>query len=84
MVRGAFKRMKHHHYFEASGGGTAMRDVFSFESPLGFLGHLVDTTFLTRYMRSFIIERNKVLKLVAESDEWEKYLSDEMPQDASS
>ena len=74
MVVGAFQRMEHHHYFAPSRTGTTMRDVFSFESPLGFIGRLVDTLFLERYMRSFLIERNGVIKAAAESDEWRKYL----------
>src|ERR1700677_2492859 len=65
MLRGAFRRMEHHHYFEPSGSGTRMRDVFTFESPLGFLGRIADFFFLTHYMRSFLIERNRVIKAAA-------------------
>jgi ligand-binding SRPBCC domain-containing protein len=74
MLRGAFRRMEHHHYFEPSGSGTRMRDVFTFESPLGFLGRIADFLFLTRYMRSFLIERNRVIKAAAESDDWKQYI----------
>ncbi len=48
MLRGAFRSMEHHHYFEQSGSGTMMRDVFSFQSPLGILGRIADFLFLTR------------------------------------
>ena len=74
MIMGMFRRMEHHHYFAPSSTGTTMRDVFSFESPLGFLGRLVDTLLLERYLRSFLVERNGVIKATAESDEWHKYL----------
>ena len=74
MLRGAFHSMEHHHYFEQSGSGTTMRDVFSFQSPLGILGRIADSLFLTRYMKSFLIERNRVIKATAESDDWNQYI----------
>jgi ligand-binding SRPBCC domain-containing protein len=74
MVRGAFHRMTHDHYFEPSGDGTLMRDIFDYESPLGLLGRLADGLFLERYMRAFLVERNRVLKEVAESEVWRRYL----------
>ena len=74
MLRGAFRSMEHHHYFEQSGSGTTMRDVFSFQSPLGILGRIADFLFLTRYMKSFLIERNRVIKATAESDDWNQYI----------
>ena len=74
MIRGAFHRMEHHHYFAAAAGGTAMRDVFEFQWPLGLLGRTVDALILTRYLRAFLIERNRVIKATAESDGWRNYL----------
>jgi len=74
MLRGAFRRMEHHHYFAPSTGGTTMRDEFIFESPLGLLGRVTDSVFLSRYLRSFLAERNRVIKATAESDDWKQYL----------
>jgi len=74
MIRGAFRRMVHHHYFDSTIDGTAMRDVFEFESPLGFIGWVVEAVFLKRYLRSFLVERNRVIKTAAESSEWRRYL----------
>lgn len=74
MLRGAFRRMEHHHWFESSASGTTMRDVFTFESPLGILGRIADFLFLRRYLRSFLIGRNRVIKAAAESDGWRQYL----------
>lgn len=74
MTRGAFRQMEHHHYFEPSSEGTAMCDVFEFESPLGILGRLVDRLFLNAYMRSFLVERNRIIKAIAESDDWQRYV----------
>lgn len=74
MLRGAFRRMEHHHYFEPLPDGTVMRDVFTYESPLGILGRLADFLFLERYMQAFLLERNRVIKAAAESDTWKRYL----------
>jgi ligand-binding SRPBCC domain-containing protein len=74
MLRGVFRRMEHHHYFEQSLEGTVMRDVFSYESPLGILGRMADFLFLGRYLRSLLIERNRIIKATAESDAWVQYI----------
>jgi len=67
---------EHHHYFEAAAGGTLMRDVFAYVSPLGVLGRIADSLLLERYLRSFLMERNRVIKVTAESDDWGRYLRD--------
>jgi ligand-binding SRPBCC domain-containing protein len=75
MMQGPFRSMKHDHFFRAqSDVETEMRDVFAFEAPLALLGRLVEITFLGRYMEDLLRERNAVLKRVAESEEWRKYL----------
>jgi len=76
MVRGAFRRFAHDHYFEEDpAGGTVMRDVFDYAAPLGLLGRLAERLVLTRYLRRFLIERNRYLKAVAESDQWKQYVA---------
>ena len=75
MVRGAFQSMEHHHYFEPSSDGTIMRDVFSYEAPLGILGRIAEFLILDRYLRSFLIERNRIIKEAADSDKWTRYVS---------
>jgi len=68
MVRGAFRRFIHDHYFELTPNGTtAMKDVFVYEAPLGPLGRLADRLFLTAYMRRLLSERNAVIKRTAET-----------------
>lgn len=67
MVRGAFRRFDHDHVFDLHEGGTLMRDIFDFDSPLGPLGHLANALFLTRYMRRFLEERAGAIKRMAES-----------------
>ncbi len=75
MEKGAFKSMIHDHYFEPKGEEIIMQDVFQFESPGGWIGHLVNALFLTRYMKKVLEERNQIIKLYAESDLYQKILS---------
>lgn len=81
MQRGAFRSMQHDHYFTALGAEeTEMRDEFRFSAPLGPLGWLAERIVLRKYMLALLEERNAVVKQVAESDEWRKYLSQEGAQ----
>ena len=75
MIRGAFKRIDHSHEFSETEAGTMMYDRFEFEAPLGVLGRIAEALFLTRYMRAFLIERCRVIKSIAESDEWKRFLN---------
>src|SRR5579862_4794617 len=75
MIRGAFQSMKHDHFFRPlSAAETEMKDIFCFEAPLGILGWLAEGAFLRRYMRTLLQERNVVIKQIAESSDWQKYL----------
>ena len=74
MVKGAFKSMKHDHEFLEHPTGTRMNDRFEFQSPLGILGKIVDQLFLRAYMERFLVQRNGILKKLAESKEWSRYL----------
>ena len=75
MVQGIFQSMRHEHYFRPlPSGETEMKDVFCFAAPLPILGVLAEFLVLRRYMRALLQERNEVIKQVAESSEWRKYL----------
>ena len=74
MVSGPFTRFAHDHHFKPSGHGTLMRDVFEYESPLGIVGALADALILRRHMVRLLRERNDVVKRVAESADWQRYL----------
>ena len=82
MVRGIFRFMQADHIFESlESGATEMKDVFSIVAPLPLLGPVAEALFLRRYMLALLRERNTVIKRVAESSEWEQYLSGpKMPQ----
>ncbi len=75
MMRGPFKSMKHDHIFRRlSADETEMKDLFCFGAPLPILGRLAEVTFLARYIQALLRERNAVLKRIAESPEWQRYL----------
>lgn len=75
MLKGAFKRFRHEHYFQENGEGvTTITDVFDYQSPLGILGRLADWLFLKRYMTDLLNERNRIIKQYAETEQWRRVL----------
>lgn len=75
MIHGPFRSMKHDHYFRSlDSGDTEMKDLFCFAAPVPVLGVLAEVFVLRRYMRALLGERNVVLKRIAESSDWQKYL----------
>ncbi len=79
MLRGAFRSMQHNHFFLALPVGdgaprTEMRDVFRFAAPWGPLGWVAERVVLRRYMRALLRERNRVIREVAASGEWRRYV----------
>lgn len=73
-VKGAFKNFIHTHSFEVKNGAVLMKDDFEFVSPLGFIGNLFNSIFLTNYMTKLLVNRNKVIKEFAESEKWKSVL----------
>jgi hypothetical protein len=51
-----------------------MTDLFEFESPFGRLGRFANNFVLTDYLKKFLLERNQLIKRVAESDQWKQFL----------
>ena len=74
MARGAFASMRHAHHFKQEGEGTLMIDEFHFTAPMGLFGRIAERLFLTRYMKKFLLQRNLVLKNLAQSEKWKQYL----------
>ena len=66
MLKGAFKSMKHQHIFRQEGKNTIMTDIFEFESPLGIIGNIFNKIYLKNYMKRFLLDRNKLIKVTAE------------------
>jgi len=75
MVKGIFRFMQHDHFFRyLRSGETEMKDVFRFKAPLPVLGALAEILFLRSYMAKLLNERNAIIKQIAESGEWQRYL----------
>jgi ligand-binding SRPBCC domain-containing protein len=75
MVDGIFRSMRADHLFRSlPSGATELRDVFMIAAPLPILGPIAEALFLRRYMMVLNRERNAVIKRLAESDEWQRYL----------
>jgi len=75
MIRGSFRCMVHDHYFRAaSPAETEMRDLFRFAAPFGPVGRIAEIALLRRYMRKLLRERIAVLRAIAESEDWRRYL----------
>lgn len=66
MVTGSFRAFRHIHEFFPTGDGTLMRDTVIWTSPLGPLGRLADSLFLSRKLTRLITTRNARLKAIAE------------------
>jgi hypothetical protein len=67
MSAGAFRFFAHDHHFEIRDGRTVMTDILVFQSPFGLLGRLVDSFFMTRYLRRLIERRCRAIKHEAEA-----------------
>jgi ligand-binding SRPBCC domain-containing protein len=74
MLKGAFKKMGHKHFFEQEGNSTIMKDEFYFEAPYGIIGKLVAKWILVPYLTIFLEERNQTIKSIAESNDWKTIL----------
>jgi ligand-binding SRPBCC domain-containing protein len=70
MVAGSFKHFVHEHHFAPMDDGTRMRDEIRFSAPWGPLGQIL----ARKRLKAFLMERNAVIKRVAESEEWRRYL----------
>lgn len=82
MVAGAFRYFEHEHHFAAMDDGTRIRDDVRFEPRYGLLGWLATKLFVRRHLEQFLIERNAMIKRVAESAEWRDYLYLENPAES--
>ena len=75
MTEGIFRSMQADHFFRTlPSGATEMRDDFRIAAPLPLLGLLAEAMFLHRYMLALLRERNTVIKQLAESNDWQRYL----------
>ena len=68
-LKGKFKSFKHQHFFEQKENYVEVRDLLEYETPFGIFGKLFDTLFLKKHLTNFIIQRNAVLKDLAEKQQ---------------
>ena len=74
MVDGHFQRFEHDHHFAPMDDGTRIRDEIRFSLPWGALGRLVAKRLVRRHLTGMFAGRNEMIKRVAESEEWHRYL----------
>ena len=75
MVKGIFRFMQADHRLRSLPSGvTELKDIFAIAAPLPILGPIAEGLFLRRYMVALNRERNAVIKQLAESDAWQRYL----------
>jgi ligand-binding SRPBCC domain-containing protein len=74
MIAGRFRTFQHDHEFTEVGGQVLLKDVVRFTMPLGVAGRLVGRHILVPHIRGLLYRRFELLKRVAESEEWRKYV----------
>jgi ligand-binding SRPBCC domain-containing protein len=75
MVEGDFVSFQHQHHFKQIENGIFMIDILDFETPYGKIGQLVNSIYLTNYLRSLLESRNEIIKSFAESNKWKDVLN---------
>ena len=76
MIAGRFRTFEHDHAFTALSDGTVrMRDELRFTMPLGFLGSIIGTRIVAPHIQDVMQRRFRLLKQLAETDEWKQYLT---------
>lgn len=73
-AEGDFKTMRHEHHFKPCENGTILIDLFTFESPYGFIGRMFNSLYLTKYITRLLEQRNKAIKEIAEGERWKLLL----------
>jgi len=75
MVEGDFKSFRHQHHFKQIDNGIFMIDIVDFESPYGKVGKLLNSIYLTKYLRTLLESRNEFIRNFAESNKWKDLLN---------
>jgi len=74
MLAGRFKFFQHDHEFTEIDGQILLKDAIRFSMPLGFAGRMVGRYLLVPHIRGLMRRRFAMLKHIAETEEWRKYL----------
>jgi ligand-binding SRPBCC domain-containing protein len=74
MIAGRFRAFSHDHEFTEIGGQVLLKDTIRFSMPLGVAGRLVGKYVMIPHIRELMARRFQLLKRIAESEEWRRYL----------
>ena len=77
MGRGRFKRFQHDHHLVEIDGHTLLNDKIRFSLPFGWPGKLVAKRVIVPYLCQLLRQRMVLLKRVAETEEWRRYLPED-------
>jgi ligand-binding SRPBCC domain-containing protein len=80
MARGRFKRFQHDHRFTEIDGHTLVVDKVKFSLPFGGPGKVVARWVMVPHIAALLRRRVILLKHVAESTEWKRYLPEEVAE----
>lgn len=67
MTKGHFTFFRHEHLFETRDDITIMIDKIAYHTPFGIIGKLFDILILKKHLYDMIVNRNKLLKYLAEN-----------------
>lgn len=74
MVAGRFRSFEHDHIFTPTQNGVRLDDEIRFSLPLGPLGKAAGQLILVPHIRSLMGRRFRLLRQIAESDQWREFL----------
>jgi ligand-binding SRPBCC domain-containing protein len=77
MIAGRFRSFEHDHRFTETPEGVLLADELRFTMLFGALGRLIGRTVLVPHIRGLMRRRFQLLKRLAESAEWQRYLDSE-------
>ena len=72
MQAGHFKSFRHEHIFHYQNETTTMIDKLQYETPFFVFGQIFDFLFLKKHLNKFLLQRNQVLKSLAEKQPFDK------------
>jgi ligand-binding SRPBCC domain-containing protein len=75
MIAGRFRSFAHSHRFEQTPEGVLLHDELRFTMPFGLAGWIVGRLIMVPHIRGLLRRRFHLLKRIAESDEWRRYLA---------
>lgn len=79
MTAGIFRHYEHDHHFAPMDDGTRVRDEIRFSLRMGPLGKMYGAMVVRSLLMRMLVDKNIELKRLAESAEWQRFVSVEVP-----